>query len=37
MLFGKIKENRRLAMRFDKSDSAFLGFIVLALIKILIS
>jgi len=24
-------------MRFDKSDSAFLGFIALALIKILIS
>lgn len=37
MLFGKIKENRRLAMRFDKADSAFLGFIALALIKILIS
>lgn len=37
MLFGKIKENRRLAVRFDKSDAAFLGFIALALIKILIS
>ena len=37
MLFGKIKENRRLAMRFDKADPAFLGFIALALIKILIS
>lgn len=37
IVFGKIKENRRLAMRFDKSDSAFLGFIALALIKIIIS
>lgn len=37
MLFGKLKENRRLAMRFDKADNAFLGFIALALIKILIS
>ena len=32
-LFGKIKENRRLAMRFDKSDSVFLAFIALACIK----
>ena len=32
-LFGKIKENRRLAMRFDKSDSVFLAFIPLACIK----
>jgi hypothetical protein len=37
MLFGKIKENRRLAMRFDKADVAFLGFIALAIIKIIIS
>ena len=32
-LFAKIKENRRLAMRFDKSDSVFLAFIALACIK----
>jgi transposase len=37
ILFGKIKENRRLAMRFDKADAAFLAFIALALIKIIIS
>ena len=37
ILFGKIKENRRLAMRFDKSDAVFLGFIALALIKIIIN
>ena len=34
MLFGKIKENRRLSMRFDKSDSSFLAFIDLAIITI---
>ena len=32
-LFGKIKENRRLAMRFDKSDSVFLTFIAVACLK----
>ena len=37
IVFGKIKENRRLAMRFDKADTAFLAFIALALIKIIIS
>jgi hypothetical protein len=37
ILFGKIKENRRFAMRFDKDYKALLGFIALALIKILIS
>lgn len=37
ILFGKIKENRRLAMLFDKADTAFLAFIALALIKIIIS
>lgn len=36
MLFCKMKENRRLPMRFDKTDNAFLGFISLFLIKILI-
>jgi transposase len=35
-LFGKIKENRRLSMRYDKLDSSFLGFVTLALIKPLV-
>jgi transposase len=34
-LFGKIKENKRMAMRFEKSDSAFLSFFALAAIKTL--
>ncbi len=33
-MFQKIKENRRLAMRFDKLDVTFMGFIALSLIKI---
>jgi transposase len=33
-IFGKIKENRRLAVRYEKSDNNFLGFIVFAFIKI---
>ena len=37
MIFGKIKENRRLSLRFDKDDLAFLGFITLAFIKLIIS
>lgn len=32
--FAKLKENRRLSMRFDKSDSAFLAFIAFAAIKL---
>ena len=32
-LFGRIKENKRIAMRFDKLDSTFLSFIALALAK----
>ena len=32
--FGKLKENKRLSMRFEKDDAAFLGFIALAAIKI---
>lgn len=31
--FGALKENRRLALRFEKSDLAFLGFIACAAIK----
>lgn len=34
MFFGKIKENKRLAMRFDKLDETFLAFIALASLKI---
>ncbi len=33
-MFQKIKENRRLAMRFDKLDVTFMGSIALALIKL---
>ena len=36
IFFGKMKENKRLAMRFDKTDDAFLGFIAVAAIKILL-
>ena len=35
-IFGKIKENKRLAMRFEKSDTLFLAFIAVAMIKIII-
>jgi transposase len=35
-LFGKLKENKRLAMRYDKSDGVFLTFIALATIMTLI-
>ena len=31
--FAKLKENRRLALRFEKSDLCFLGFIAMAAIK----
>jgi len=34
-LFGSLKENKRLAMRFDKLDSTFLSFIALGLAKLL--
>jgi transposase len=34
MFFGQLKENRRLAVRYEKTDLAFLGFIALAAIKI---
>ena len=32
--FGKLKENRRLTARYDKSDLNFLAFIAMAAIKI---
>ena len=35
MFFGKIKENKRIAMRFEKLDETFLGFIALASLKII--
>ncbi|MDR1306633.1 MAG: transposase [Treponema sp.] len=35
-IFGKLKENRRLAVRYEKSDINFLGFIVIAFLKILL-
>jgi transposase len=35
-IFGKIKENRRLTARYEKSDMNFPGFIMLAFIKILL-
>ena len=34
-LFEKIKENKRMAMGFEKSDTAFLPFFALAAIKTL--
>ncbi|MDR2434776.1 MAG: transposase [Treponema sp.] len=33
---GKLKENRRLAVRYEKSDINFLGFIFIAFLKILL-
>jgi len=33
-MFQKIKENRRLAMRYDKLDITFMAFIALAFIKL---
>jgi transposase len=30
--FGKLKENRRLAVRYDKMDATFLGFIAMAIL-----
>ncbi len=31
--FAKLKENRRLTVRYEKSDTAFLAFIALAILK----
>ncbi len=36
IFFGKLKENRRLAVRYEKSDSMFLSMIAIAIIKILL-
>jgi len=36
IFFGKLKENKRLAMRYDKHDHVFLAFIALASIKIML-
>ena len=33
MFFGKLKENRRLAVRYEKLDATLLGFIALAIIN----
>jgi transposase len=33
---GKIKENRRLTVRYEKSDINFPGFILVAFLKILL-
>ena len=33
-VFGKIKENRRLAVRYEKSDINLLVFILIAFLKI---
>ncbi len=33
-LFGRLKENKRIAMRFDKLDYTFISFIALALAKL---
>jgi transposase len=35
-IFGKLKENRRLTVRYEKSDMNFLGFILVAFLKILL-
>jgi transposase len=32
-IFGKLKENRRLAVRYEKSDINFLGVILIAFLK----
>lgn len=34
IFFGKLNENKRLAMRYDKSDMSFMSFIALGAIKI---
>ena len=34
MFFGRSKENRRLAVRYEKTDLCFLGFIAGAILKL---
>ena len=33
IFFGMIKENRRVTVRYEKTDAAFLAFLALAMIK----
>jgi transposase len=35
-IFGKLKENRRLTVRYEKSDTNFPGFILIAFLKLLL-
>jgi transposase len=35
-IFGKLKENRRLTVWYEKSDMNFLGFILVVFLKILL-
>ena len=35
--FGRLKENRRLAMRYEKADSMFLSMIAMAIIKMFLN
>ena len=35
-IFGKLKENHRLVVRYEKSDANFLGFVLFAFLKILL-
>ncbi len=37
IFFGKLKENKRIAMRYEKLDNTFLAFIALAALKIILS
>ena len=37
IFFGKIKENTRFAVRYEKSDAMFLSMIAMAIIKILLT
>ena len=32
-VFGRLKENRRLAVRYEKSDAGFLGFVLFGFLK----
>jgi hypothetical protein len=36
IFFGKLKENKPLAIRYNKSDQSFMSFIALAAVKILL-